>query len=42
MIVNNLNSVRLAIEPFEYDPPPIVDADGVEAAEVALQFLQPI
>jgi hypothetical protein len=42
MIVNNLNSVRLTIEPFEYDPPLIVDADRMEAAEVALQFFQPI
>jgi hypothetical protein len=42
VIVNNLNRVRLTIEPFEYDPPLVVDADGVEAAEVAPQFLQPI
>jgi hypothetical protein len=34
--------MRLAIEPFKNDPPLIVDADRVEAAEVALQFFQPI
>ena len=28
MIINNLYRVRLTIEPFEYDPLPIVDADG--------------
>jgi len=31
MTVNNLNGVRLATLPFEYDPPLIVDADRMEA-----------
>jgi hypothetical protein len=39
VIVNNLNRVRLAIEPFENDPPLIIDTNCLEVAEVALQLL---
>jgi len=32
--------MRLAIEPLKNYPPLVVDADGVEAAQFALQFLK--
>jgi hypothetical protein len=41
MGVNDPNVVRFAIDPYENDSPPIVDADGIEVFEIALELFQP-
>ena len=42
MIIYNFNFVRVAVHPFEADPPLLVDADAVLPFSAAPQGFQPV
>ena len=42
MVVNDADLPRLAFDPFEDDPPLIIDSDRVKLPQIPAQLLQPV
>jgi len=42
MIVDNADLIGVAVDPAKYDPPLVVDSNGVKSGQVSSQFLESI
>jgi hypothetical protein len=42
MIVDDANRMSIAINPTKYDPPLVVDPDGMKPRQISSQLLKPI